>query len=50
MENTIFKPEEETLLVAVCGLHMRGYPLEKQMLKTPNFYAFLLPGLIAGIP
>ncbi|MFT8889617.1 MAG: hypothetical protein ABF904_12475 [Ethanoligenens sp.] len=24
--------EKETLLVAVCGLHMRGYPLEKQLL------------------
>jgi len=25
-------PSAETTLVAVCGLHMRGYPLEKQML------------------
>ncbi|MCG7381271.1 allophanate hydrolase [Paenibacillus sp. ACRRY] len=24
---------QETMLVAVCGLHMRGYPLEKQMLE-----------------
>ncbi|MET3941488.1 allophanate hydrolase [Paenibacillus sp. PvP094] len=24
---------QETILVAVCGLHMRGYPLEKQMLE-----------------
>ena len=24
---------QETMMVAVCGLHMRGYPLEKQMLE-----------------
>ncbi|MFD0673227.1 hypothetical protein [Cohnella sp. GCM10027633] len=24
---------QETTLVAVCGLHMRGYPLEKQLLE-----------------
>ncbi|WJH28988.1 allophanate hydrolase [Paenibacillus sp. CC-CFT742] len=24
---------QETMLVAVCGLHMRGYPLEQQMLE-----------------
>ncbi|HEY8911545.1 MAG TPA: hypothetical protein VIM51_14930 [Desulfosporosinus sp.] len=27
------KLEKSTLLVAVCGLHMRGFPLEKQMLE-----------------
>jgi allophanate hydrolase len=25
--------QQDTLLVAVCGLHMRGYPLEQQMLE-----------------
>ena len=33
MESAVSKPENETVLVAVCGLHMRGYPLEKQMLE-----------------
>ncbi|WP_077215453.1 allophanate hydrolase [Bacillus dakarensis] len=27
------KGEAETTLIAVCGLHMRGFPLEKQMLE-----------------
>lgn len=33
MNNVVPKPEKDTILVAVCGLHMRGYPLEKQMLE-----------------
>jgi len=33
MENAVSKPVENTILVAVCGLHMRGYPLEQQMLE-----------------
>jgi allophanate hydrolase len=44
----------ETLLVAVCGLHMRGYPLEKQLLAhdarfiredetAPVYRLYLLP-------
>ncbi|WP_373845393.1 allophanate hydrolase [Clostridium sp.] len=28
------KSLKDTTLVAVCGLHMRGYPLEKQMLES----------------
>jgi allophanate hydrolase len=28
----------ENTLVAVCGLHMRGYPLEKQMLASGAFF------------
>lgn len=28
------KSLEDTTLVAVCGLHMRGYPLEKQMIES----------------
>jgi allophanate hydrolase len=28
----------ENTLVAVCGLHMRGYPLEKQMLACGAFF------------
>ncbi|MDR3587391.1 MAG: hypothetical protein P4L59_19050 [Desulfosporosinus sp.] len=54
MENTILRTETGTLLVAVCGLHMRGYPLEKQMLEheahflretltAPNYQLFRLP-------
>jgi len=31
--NTVSEPEKNTILVAVCGLHMRGYALEKQMLE-----------------
>ena len=33
MKNAVSKPVENTILVAVCGLHMRGFPLEKQMLE-----------------
>ncbi|MHB8125199.1 MAG: allophanate hydrolase-related protein [Desulfitobacteriaceae bacterium] len=33
MKNEVAKPKKNTVLVAVCGLHMRGYPLEKQMLE-----------------
>jgi allophanate hydrolase len=29
---------KENTLVAVCGLHMRGYPLEKQMLACGAFF------------
>jgi allophanate hydrolase len=45
------KTKQETTLVAVCGLHMRGFPLEKQMLefgaafireaKTAESYQFI---------
>ncbi|RBW67865.1 allophanate hydrolase [Bacillus taeanensis] len=45
------KAKQETTLVAVCGLHMRGFPLEKQMLefgatfvreaKTAESYQFI---------
>ncbi|WP_175638688.1 allophanate hydrolase [Metabacillus schmidteae] len=27
------KPKQRTIEIAVCGLHMRGFPLEKQMLQ-----------------
>ncbi|MDR3602703.1 MAG: hypothetical protein P4L49_19870 [Desulfosporosinus sp.] len=58
MENKIFKTETGTLLIAVCGLHMRGYPLEKQMLEheahflretltAPHYQLFRLPTLPA---
>jgi allophanate hydrolase len=29
---------KENTLVAVCGLHMRGFPLEKQMLASGAFF------------
>jgi allophanate hydrolase len=29
---------QANVLVAVCGLHMRGYPLEKQMLASGAFF------------
>jgi len=29
---------KDNTLVAVCGLHMRGYPLEKQMLASGAFF------------
>jgi allophanate hydrolase len=54
MNNVILKLEKNTVLVAVCGLHMRGYPLEKQMLEydahficeaitAPKYQLFRLP-------
>lgn len=54
MEKLISKPEKNTVLVAVCGLHMRGFPLEKQMLEygahfirealtAPKYLLFRLP-------
>ncbi|WP_041444615.1 allophanate hydrolase-related protein [Syntrophobotulus glycolicus] len=33
MKITHFEPKEGNIFVAVCGLHMRGLPLEKQMLE-----------------
>ncbi|MFS0868612.1 allophanate hydrolase [Paenibacillus xylanilyticus] len=30
----------ETILLAVCGLHMRGYPLEKQMLEFGSQFVY----------
>lgn len=33
LEDSFEASPEESTLVAVCGLHMRGYPLEKQMLE-----------------
>jgi len=54
MNKVILKPEKPAVLVAVCGLHMRGYPLEKQMLEyeahficealtAPKYQLFQLP-------
>lgn len=54
MNNENPQLKENTVLVAVCGLHMRGYPLEKQMLEyeahfvrealtAPKYQLFELP-------
>lgn len=54
MNNENSQPKENTVWVAVCGLHMRGYPLEKQMLEygahfvrealtAPKYQLFRLP-------
>lgn len=50
----MLKTKTGSLLIAVCGLHMRGYSLEKQMLEheahflretltAPNYQLFRLP-------
>lgn len=54
MNSIVLKNEKDTILVAVCGLHMRGYSLEKQMLEheaqfrcealtAPKYELFKLP-------
>jgi allophanate hydrolase len=37
-ESSLTVSNRENTLVAVCGQHMRGYPLEKQMLASGAFF------------